>query len=146
MPICLLYIDNTLDSAKLTLQEWSHDFPLADSFSNQHTTAYTACGLLLKTATWEPENGWKDTKQIMFLVSSVTGQGLDTGQERGGVAKKRQKPLFFSFYYFFFAANQWANKLNRVFLALAVSFLVFLLFLWHPPPPLSRWGLGLGLG
>lgn len=60
---------------------------------------------------------------------SVTGQGLDTGQERGGVAKKRQKPLFFSFYYFFFAANQWAKKLNRVFLALAVSFLVFLLFL-----------------
>lgn len=144
MPICLLYIDNTLDSAKLTLQEWSHDFPLADSFSNQHTTAYTACGLLLKTATWEPENGWKDIKQTMFLVSSVTGQGLDTGQERGGVAKKRQKPLFFSFSYFFLLQISGQTSWTACFLHLQCHFLCF--FCFCDTLPLSRWGLGLGLG
>ena len=136
MQICLLYTDNTLDSAKFTLQQCNHDFPLADSFSNRHTTAYTACGLLLKTATWEPENGWKDIKQTMFLVSSVTGQGLDMGQGRGGVVWKRQKPVFFLFSYFFFCCKSVGKQVGPRWTA--VSFLVFLLFLWHT---LSRWGL-----
>lgn len=64
---------------------------------------------------------------VSGLVSDRSGVGHGPGEGRSREEETEATILFV--FLLFFAANQWANKLNRVFLALAVSFLVFLLFL-----------------
>lgn len=144
MPICLLYIDNTLDSAKLTLQEWSHDFPLADSFFQISTRPLTLHVVYYSKPRPESQRmAEKISSKLCFWSRQWQVRGW-TRARRGEESRRSDRSHYsFRFITFFLLQISGQTSWTACFLHLQCHFLCF--FCFCDTLPLSRWGLGLGL-